>query len=84
MIITAEISLYPLANDYEPPILEYIALLREQPGIAVHTHSTATKVNGEYEAVQKALDVAMKTTFERHGKAVVVVKYLHADLPVDQ
>ena len=83
MHLTAEISMYPLDQNYEAPILEFIAVLKAQAGITIFTHSTATKINGSFDAVHAAIGKAMKHSSAQGIKSSIVIKYLNMDLPVD-
>lgn len=83
MIITADIAMYPLSEGYEVPIVEFIQLLREQPGIDVVTHQMSTQVRGEFDAVTTAIDQCMKVHMARPATVVFVTRYLNSDLEID-
>ncbi|HSY08682.1 MAG TPA: hypothetical protein VK820_09130 [Steroidobacteraceae bacterium] len=76
MDIGIEISLYPLTADFIPPIEDFIARLNGDKRFKVHTNSMSTQLFGPYEILFAALTREMRTTFERAGKAVFVVKVL--------
>ena len=80
MQLSIEISKYPLANEYIPPIKGFIDELNAQPGLTVLTNTMSTQVFGEYDAVMQALQHCIRWSFERYGKVVFVVKFLHGDL----
>jgi uncharacterized protein YqgV (UPF0045/DUF77 family) len=82
MNITAEISLYPLADDFTPAIVDFILRLRAEPGIEVVTNQMSTQLRGEFGAVTGAIERGMRRTMEEGGALVFVVKYLNADLPI--
>jgi len=82
--LTAEISLYPLTEDYEPPIIEFIAHLNSYEGLQVHTHSTATKVSGTFDAVYNAIGGCLRHASAQGTKYSCVVKYLNMQLPVNE
>jgi len=42
MTVTAELSLYPLDQDYEPPIIHFIKTIKSVREIKVMTHSMST------------------------------------------
>ena len=77
MKTSAELSLYPLTKDYEPPIIAFIKLLHEQPGIIVATNGLSTQITGEYDAVMKALTTAMKPTMTESTTCSFVIKLLN-------
>jgi uncharacterized protein YqgV (UPF0045/DUF77 family) len=82
MRITADISLYPLADDFTAGIRDFILRLRAEPGIEVVTNQLSTQLRGEFDAVTGALARCMRESMAQPGAAVFVVKYLNADLPI--
>ena len=82
MRITAELSLYPLRNDYIPKILSFLRTLREMPGIEVLTNQMSTQIRGELTEVMPAIAVATERAFEDGGAEALVIKVLNADLPI--
>jgi uncharacterized protein YqgV (UPF0045/DUF77 family) len=77
----ADISLYPLADDFIPPIRDVIERLRARDGLDVVTNPVSTQVSGDYDAVMDALRDEVAESFRRHGKAVFVIKLLHLTDP---
>ncbi len=82
MNLTAEISMYPLHQDYEPIILDFIADLRANADIDVVTNAMSTQVRGPYQRVWDILQQATQKSFETYGKAVFVVKFIRGELPI--
>lgn len=76
MHVAVELSLYPLADEFIPPILEFIERLRARPGLSVLTNSMSTQVSGEYDAVFDALKAEMRRALAGPRRAVFVVKVL--------
>ena len=76
MHVAIELSLYPLADEFIPPILDFIGRLRAQPGLAVVTNSMSTQVSGEFDVVFGALRAEMARSFEAKRRAVFVMKVL--------
>jgi uncharacterized protein YqgV (UPF0045/DUF77 family) len=76
MDIGVEISLYPLHDDYIPPIRGFIDRLNADNRFKVITNDMSTQVFGPYEEVMEALTRELRPTFERDGKAVFVMKVL--------
>lgn len=76
MKIGVEISLYPLTEDYIPPIRGFIERLNADGRFKVITNDMSTQVFGRYEDVMDALTRELRPTFEREGKAVFVMKVL--------
>lgn len=78
MIATAEISLYPLHENYEEVIIEYILKLRQYEGLRVETNGMSTQVFGEYDLLMAALTAENKAVFES-CKAVLMMKLIGSD-----
>ena len=76
MHVAVELSLYPLADEFIPPILDFIERLKARPGLAVLTNSMSTQVSGEYDAVFDALKAEMGRTLAGPRRAVFVMKVL--------
>ncbi len=76
MHIAAEMSLYPLADDFIPPIRDFIARLKAHPRLAVVTNSMSTQVSGELDDVFDALSAEVKLTFANPQRSVLVMKVL--------
>ncbi len=76
MDIGVEISLYPLRNDYIPPIRGFIDRLNADGRFRVVTNDMSTQVFGRYEDVMEALTRELRPTFEQDGKAIFVMKVL--------
>ena len=76
MEIGVEMSLYPLADEYIPPIARFIERLNAHAGLKVVTSSMSTHVFGEYGRVFDVLALECRRTFEEAGKAVFVMKVL--------
>lgn len=82
MIITADIAMYPLDERFVEPIVAFIHALRRHDGIEVVTNQMSTQVRGEFEAVNAAVNAAMKAQMAGERKVVFVVRYLNSDLDI--
>ncbi len=78
MQVMVELSLYPLVNEYIPPIQDFIDRLNSY-NITVSTSSTSTQVTGDYGVVMKVLGEEMQRTHEEVGQAIFVAKFLNFD-----
>lgn len=76
MHVAVELSLYPLADGFIPPILDFIERLKTRPGIAVATNSMSTQVSGEFDAVFDALRAEIAGSFHAQHRSVFVMKVL--------
>lgn len=79
MKLVAEISLYPLQDDYIPHIKTFIERINEYGELQVKTHPTSTIVIGEYEALMSILGKEMKRSHEELGQGIFVCKFLNGD-----
>ena len=79
MQVMVELSLYPLVNEYIPPIQTFIDRLNTYDELSVSTSSTSTQVTGEYADVLSILGVEMQRTHEEVGQAIFVAKFLNFD-----
>lgn len=59
MIVTVEISYYPLEKDYNTPILDFIKGLTENPKIKLEPGKMSSLITGEYKEVMEALTESM-------------------------
>lgn len=76
MNIGVEISLYPLRDEFIPPIRGFIDRLIADGRFKVVTNDMSTQVFGRYEDVMDALTREIRPTFERDGKSIFVMKVL--------
>ena len=76
MKLTAELSVYPLREDYKVAVLSFIDELLKEPQVVAVTNSMSTQVSGEDEAVFKAIQAALKASYERFGRQVLVAKFI--------
>ena len=77
MNIAVDISLYPLDNNFIPPIKDFIKRLQENESIEVVTNPMSTQVRGEYEIVMRTIQKEIKKTFLESSKAVFAIKVLN-------
>ena len=83
MDVSVEICLYPLNNEYIPPIQDFIDRVNDAEGLTFKTNVMSTQVFGNYEKVMSCLTAQMKETFEKHGKNVFIMKVFPGDLDLD-
>jgi uncharacterized protein YqgV (UPF0045/DUF77 family) len=76
MNITVEISMYPVRDDYLPPIDAFIAALNEHPGLEIDTTPTSTRILGEYAEVMDILRDAIAASYAQFGTSVFVTKFI--------
>ena len=76
MHIAVDISLYPLAEGFIPPIKDFIERIGSHEGLRVVTNAMSTQVAGEHARVFAALEAETRRTFAGGGRAVFVMKVL--------
>ncbi|WP_115718799.1 hypothetical protein [Gallaecimonas mangrovi] len=79
MNLSVEISMYPLADNYIPPIQGFIDELNRHPELQVITNTMSTQVFGPYDTVLMVVGEAMKA-YHQTAKASFVCKFLGGDL----
>lgn len=66
MYITIEISYYPLVADYNQPVEELLAILKNQADISVEIGSMSTQIGGKYDQVMELITTSMKELMEKY------------------
>ena len=84
MRVTAELSLYPLEDEYIARIEAVIGRLRREPGLEVSVNQMSTQVCGDLADVMGALGRAIEESFGDGRPKALVVKLVNADLPIHE
>ncbi len=80
MMLSVEISMYPLQDGYKDKIKTFLDDINAQAGeIEIRSSNMSTRLFGEYEQVFSLLNRAMKSSMEQFGKIVFVCKFLEGD-----
>ncbi|MCB1698609.1 MAG: thiamine-binding protein [Halioglobus sp.] len=80
MKLTAELSLYPVQEDYIAVIDAFIAGIRAQPDLQVVTNAMSTQICGDYARVFAVISDTLAATTRQFGKQVLVVKFIPWEL----
>jgi uncharacterized protein YqgV (UPF0045/DUF77 family) len=80
--LTAEISLYPLKEDYVPVIRAFIHAVHEHGDLDVVTNAMSTQISGDYDRVFAILRQELKSSYNTFGKQVLVCKFIPGDLSI--
>jgi uncharacterized protein YqgV (UPF0045/DUF77 family) len=75
MKLRAEISMYPLSDNFIPFIDDVIARLKSHEGITLSTNELSTQIYGDYDKVMHILNQEMKLSFKSDTKMVFVAKF---------
>jgi uncharacterized protein YqgV (UPF0045/DUF77 family) len=82
MKTTIEISNYPLSEEYIPKIQDFIDRCNAHQDVTIKTNATSTHIVGDYDVVMQLLSDEIKTSFEKFGRAIFVVKILNGALDI--
>ena len=74
MEISVDISLYPLQEGYEKPILAFIAALEREQSVDVVRNELSTQVHGEYHTIMQLLEKEILSVFDEIPHSVFVMK----------
>ncbi len=83
MIITVELSLYPLKDDFEEVILRFIKKLRTYPELKVYTTVMSTYIKGDMSLIFDTLKVELKEVYTKLDTASTVIKIINRPLPIE-
>ena len=84
MILTAEMSLYPLRADYVDTILAFIRRLNDSEALFVRTNAMSTQIKGEHDVVMAAVSEALELSRSLCPEQALVCKFLPMDLPIEE
>ncbi|MEM8561897.1 MAG: YkoF family thiamine/hydroxymethylpyrimidine-binding protein, partial [Pseudomonadota bacterium] len=76
MKLTAEMSLYPLTNEFKPIIQQFIEKLLESEDIEVLRNPLSTQISGSYDKVFQLVSDTLAASTKQFGKQVLVVKFI--------
>ena len=72
MKASAEISLYPLSEDYKERITSFILRLKKTAALEITTNGMSTQIFGEFDELMRVLTQELKTELEKHRTMVVM------------
>ena len=78
MKISVELTLTPLQDNFEPPIINFIKKLRAS-GLTVLENPLSTQIYGDYDKVMELLQNEIKETFENVEHIVLGMKIVKSD-----
>ena len=78
MKISVELTLSPLQDDFESPIIDFIKKLRAS-GLTVLENPLSTQVYGDYDEVMKMLTTEIKEAFTLMDKGLLYMKIVKSD-----
>ena len=78
MNISVELTLTPLQNEFESPIIDFIKKLRTS-GLTIKENPLSTQVYGNYDEAMRILTVEIKESFELIDKGLLFMKIVKSD-----
>ncbi|MEX0314910.1 MAG: thiamine-binding protein [Allomuricauda sp.] len=78
MNISVELTLTPLQDNFEPPIINFIKKLRAS-GLTVLENPLSTQIFGAYDEVMELLQGEIKETFTNLEHVVLTMKMVKSD-----
>ena len=78
MKISVELTLTPLQDNFETPIIEFIKILRSSR-FTVLENPLSTQIYGEYDLLMPFLNKAIKETFNKTENCVLQMKLVTTD-----
>lgn len=69
--------------DYEDQILDFIERVRSHSEIKVKVNATSTHITGAFDAVFSILQQEIKSSYEKYGQMIFVVKVLKGALDLN-
>lgn len=78
MKISVELTLTPLQNEFETPIINFIKKLRAS-GLTILENPLSTQVYGDYDTVMKLVTDELKNTFELIDSGILFMKIVKSD-----
>lgn len=82
MKLTAELSLYPLQEDYISVIKDFIARCQQAPDVTVVGNAMSTQLCGDYDQVFTLVAETLRDSSERYGRQVLVCKFIPGELDI--
>lgn len=78
MNISVELTLTPLQDDFETPIINFIKKLRASE-YTVLENPLSTQIYGDYDGIMKLLTTEVKTAFEKENNILLTMKIVKSD-----
>ena len=80
MKLTAELSLYPLHENYIEVITTFIDNARKRSDVTLVTNAMSTQVCGDYQQVMDLIGQTLLQSYNTFGKQVLVCKLIPGEL----
>lgn len=78
MNISVELTLTPLQDDFEPPVINFIKRLRKS-NVKILENPLSTQIYGDYDAILELLTYEIKEAFENTENILLQMKIVKSD-----
>ena len=76
MEISVDISMYPLQQEFEIPILAFISQLEKEENVEVVRNELSTQIHGDYKTIMALLEKEMFSVFTEIPDSIFVLKFV--------
>jgi len=76
MEISVDISMYPLQQEFEAPILAFISQLKKEDTVEVVRNELSTQIHGDYKIIMALLEKEMFSVFTEIPDSIFVLKFV--------
>lgn len=84
MQLTADLSLYPIQDEYIPVIQSFIDAVRQHDDLIIATNAMSTQIAGDHERVFTVVSQELAASYEKFGAQVLVVKFIPGIVELDE
>ena len=84
MQLTADLSLYPIQDEYIPVIQSFIDAVTQHKDLKVVTNAMSTQIAGEHDHVFAVVCRELAASYEEFGAQVLVVKFIPGIVELDE
>ena len=83
MQLTAELSLYPIQDEYIPVIQAFIDAVKHHDDLRVVCNAMSTQIAGEHDRVFEVVSRELAASYEQFGAQVLVAKFIPGIVELD-
>ncbi|MCB1729353.1 MAG: thiamine-binding protein [Halieaceae bacterium] len=83
MQLTAELSLYPIQDEYIPVIQAFIDAVKHHDDLRVVCNAMSTQIAGEHDRVFEVVCRELAASYEQFGAQVLVAKFIPGIVELD-
>lgn len=83
MQLTAELSLYPLSENYIEIVLAFIDTLEQSGELTIRRNAMSTQISGDASKVMQVIQTALTKSYEDFGRQVLTAKFIPGEFSLD-